>query len=116
MLKKNFNRKVSSKKKRFFRFHRCNYFYFFRGKFFSQRIHKFSLVKKRHICILVDRVGISASKLQKHGAYQVETSVSTQLTPPNFDRGGVYYVGSMPIHHALQVSALLREGMFRGYL
>lgn len=61
-------------------------------------------------------IGISASKLQKHGAYQVETSVSTQLTPPNFDRGGVYYVGSMPIHHALQVSALLREGMFRGYL
>lgn len=93
---------------------RRNYFYFLRKIFFSTNSQIFTV--PRHICILVDRVGISASKLQKHGAYQVETSVSTQLTPPNFDRGGVYYVGSMPIHHALQVSALLREGMFRGYL
>lgn len=46
------------------------------------------------------------------------SSGNVRLDPINasqFDRGGVY-IGSMPIHHALQVSALLREGMFRGYL
>ena len=108
--------KFPQKKKTLLSISSVQLFLFFPRKIFFSTNSQIFIVP-RHICILVDRVdSISSSKLQKHGAYQVETSVSTQLTPPNFDRGGVYYVGSMPIHHALQVSALLREEMFRGYL
>lgn len=73
-----------------------NYFYFLRRKCFFQRIHKFSpdsfeisrrknvipsLAKTSHL--YPRRSRRTRVRVGKHGAYQVETSVSTQLTPPN---------------------------------
>lgn len=132
----NFNRKVSwflknaaSFPKHFFRFHsRAQLFLFFTQKMFLSTnsqiltglVRNFS--SKKRYSIPRKNVTSVSSSIEAYARQSWKTrSVSSgnvRLDPINasqFDRGGVY-IGSMPIHHALQVSALLREGMFRGYL